>query len=224
MPKLPDDRVADLAAGLTRAIAEAGWSARGLAAAAGLGPDAVRNATRGLSGTLRGDRLERLAVALGISPAALTGERPWPRRRLRLAPAAEPAQRVRRGGTMTVREVDLRTEAPGSGPDVLDRPTAATWIVPRDAIPSSVKSGDLVMVRSPSEVPGRGIKVGDRLLVDVGDRTGRPWLSVIRDGHGYALAAVRGASVQIWKSSKNEQVGLAEVGVVGHVVGRWAWL
>ncbi|MGI4795097.1 MAG: helix-turn-helix domain-containing protein, partial [Janthinobacterium lividum] len=62
---------------------ETGWSPRGLSAAAGLGPDAVRNVVRGLSATLRGDRLERIAAILGVPAAALVGEKPWPRKRLR---------------------------------------------------------------------------------------------------------------------------------------------
>ncbi|MGI4794445.1 MAG: hypothetical protein ACRYG8_10295 [Janthinobacterium lividum] len=205
------DAVDSLATGLLRALAETGWSARGLSAAAGLGPDAVRNATRGASRTLRGDRLERIAAVLGIPVAALTGEQPWPRRKLPPAPMAEPQPRRRLGDSARIPEVDLRPGASGTGSGIRDLPEVGTWTVPTEMLAErGLRGEDLVIVRAPSAVPGRRIVAGDRLLVDVGDAARRPGsgLAVIHGARGYRLVEAPGARAV----------------VVGRVVGRWEWM
>lgn len=114
---------------------------------------------------------------------------------------------------------------PDAGGDLRSIPTTMTWTVPSDMVDARGLQADaLVIVRSPSVVSSRRIRLGDRLLVDVADREGRPGLVVVRDGDGYALAAVRGGSVQIWTVSKSEQVSRDDVEVVGRVIGRWAWV
>ena len=62
------DRVKDLAAGLRRGLSESGWSERGLALAAGLKADRLRNVGRGLSSTLPAAVLDRVADTLAVPP------------------------------------------------------------------------------------------------------------------------------------------------------------
>jgi hypothetical protein len=69
---------------------QTGWSSRGLALAAGCTPDAIRNVTRKLTTTPRGDALDRIAEVLGISVAALEGKASWPKGGLEHRPAVVP--------------------------------------------------------------------------------------------------------------------------------------
>lgn len=211
MSKPPPATVDRLATGLLRALEETGWSARGLAAAAGLPVDAVRNVTRGLSTTLRGDRLERIAAVLGCSSAALTGQKPWPRRRLHRAPVAEPGPRRRRVGSVEIPEVDLRPRASGTGSGIRDLPEVGTWTVPAEMLAErGLQAEDLVVVRAPTAVAGHGIRKGDRLLVKVWDAGRRPadGIAVVHGTRGYRLVVAPGKRVV----------------VVGKVVGRWEWM
>lgn len=222
--------MASLAAGLARALSETGWSARGLSVAAGLNIDAVRNVVRGASTTLRDDRLERIAAVLGIQPGALTGERPWPRRRLRRAPVTEPAPRRRAVESVRISEVDLRPGAPGSGRDIRHRPVATTWTVPADMIEErGLSAEDLVIVRSPTSLGGRRIAEGDRLLVDVGEaaRQSTAGVLVISDGEGYELGwvrRVRGRRLYLDGDRVRIEIPVGDSGVCGRVVGRWSWM
>jgi lambda repressor-like predicted transcriptional regulator len=72
------DKVAGLAAGLERGLRESGWSMRGLAKAAGLTDDRLRNVARGRSTALQGDAVAQVADVLGVSEGELTGADPWP--------------------------------------------------------------------------------------------------------------------------------------------------
>ncbi len=86
------DRVKNLAAGLRRALTESGWSERGLAMAAGLKPDRLRNVNRGLSSTLPADVLARVADTLAVPATALTGTEAWPSGGARLKRSEPPPE------------------------------------------------------------------------------------------------------------------------------------
>ena len=88
------DKVRDLAAGLRRALAETGWSERGLALASGLKADRLRNVNRGLSSALPAAVLARVADVLAVPPAALTGMEPWPAGGARLKRSDPPEEQT----------------------------------------------------------------------------------------------------------------------------------
>lgn len=224
------DTVDRLASGLQRAIDETGWSARGLSLAAGLGADAIRDVLRGQSTSLSGDRLIRIASTLGISPAALTGEARWPRKRLTPAPAPEPApRRPPPGSSLSIPEVDLRYGAPGTGREILDpsRPRHM-WRVPGDLLEGRrLEVEALVIVRAPHDVDGSGIREGDRLLVDVSDGARRLLGGVLVEwAHGvHGLVPVRGrraGKVRVREHADDDDDQMVDV--VGRVVGTWMWM
>ena len=224
------DTVDTLAAGLLRALEETGWSARGLSLAAGLRADAVRDVFRGQSGSLTGDRLARVASTLGISPAALIGEKRWPRKKLTPAPAPEPApRRLPPGTTLSIPEVDLRLGAPGSGREILDQSRPRHhWRVPADLVEGRrLEVEALVIVRAPHAVEDAGIRGGDRLLVDVSVGARKLLGGVLIEwSHGaHGLVPVRGkrAGRVLMQEHSDDEDGQV-IDVVGRVVGRWSWI
>ena len=224
------DKVDSLASGLLRAMEAMGWSARGLSLAAGLGADAVRDVIRGQSATLTGDRLARIASVLGIPPAALTGEKRWPRKRLNPAPAPAPSpRRPPLGSSISIPEVDVRLHAPGSGREILDpsRPRQV-WRVPADLLEGRrLDLEALVIVRAPHDVEGAGIRGGDRLLVDVSVGARRLLAGVLIEwSHGvHGLVPVRGrraGRVRLQEHAEGDDD--QAVDVVGRVIGHWSWM
>lgn len=169
-------------------------------------------------------------MVLGISATALTGEKPWPRRRLRRAPVSEPGprrrRRRRRVGSVEVTEVDLRRGVPGADGDIRDQATVTTWTVPAEMIEArGLRVEDIVVVQAPAAVPGSRIAVGDWLLVELGHHAGRkPGVVVTWDGstHTLALRRVNGALFRFLMLAEGEEV--EDVAVVGRVVARWTWL
>ena len=105
------DKVANLAAGLTRALQETGWSMRGLAQASGLTADRLRNVVRGRSTVLQGDAVALVAEVLGTTPGVLTGTEAWPDGGLQ--PRVKPEKRVREpvGGDLAELAADARQVA-----------------------------------------------------------------------------------------------------------------
>ena len=104
------DRVKDLAAGIRRGLSESGWSERGLALAAGLKADRLRNVGRGLSSTLPAEVLARVADVLAIPVAALIGMEPWPDGGARLK-RSEPPEEPQAAAPVPGSMVELAAEA-----------------------------------------------------------------------------------------------------------------
>ncbi len=223
------DTVDSLAAGLQRALEETGWSARGLSLAAGLCADAVRDVLRGQSASPTGDRLARIAAALGIDPAALIGEKRWPRKKLTPAPAPAPSPRRPPPGTsISIPEVDLRYAAPGGGREILDQSRPRfVWRVPADLLEGRRLDVEaLVIVRAPHDVEGSDIRGGDRLLVDVSVGARRLLGGVLVEwAHGvHGLVPVRGRRAGRVRLQENVDDDGQAIDVVGRVVGRWSWM
>lgn len=200
------DIVENLKAGLARALSETGWSERALSVVAGLALDAARNVLRGRSASLRGDRLRRIAAVLGLSEDALTGRAPWPQGALPRAPIAPAPPRARRQRSVTVQEVGFTN---GQAFEQL----SGAWTVPSSVFEDrNIDAAGVMLLRAPSALPGRRIKRGDLLLVDVGAdaRSSR------RRGGVYVVRGPGGAMLKVG-------VGPNEI-VVGGVVGCLRWL
>ena len=105
------DRVPNLAAGLKRALTETGWSERGLALAASLKADRLRNVNRGRSAALEGDAVDRVTEVLGTSAGVLTGAEPWPAGGLIPKPKSEKKTREPVSGSLAELAEDARQVA-----------------------------------------------------------------------------------------------------------------
>ena len=182
----------------------------------------------------RKSNVEKIARALGCSAAELWGESKPP-----VSDMAHPKQSQLDGtyGLVRIPEYDVQAAA-GAGLEVPDlQDTSKIWTLPRSALAgvraTSLNNLAIVTVAGESMIPD--YLPGEKVLVDVGDRTvSHDGAYIIHNRYGLVVKMVQiipGSSPEqdvLRIISKNPDYSsydqpVTDVMIQGRVVGKWVW-